>query len=276
MLDYIKLLRPKHWIKNVFVLAPLLFSEKLADIDSIKLNLICFIAFSLTSSSIYILNDIFDYKEDAKHFRKKTRPIASGNISIVSAYIWMFCVAFVAGYTTYMIPDIAYIIGLYVIINIAYNLGLKNIPVVDLFVIAGGFILRTMAGAFAINVSNSNWMLITVFCLSLFLITIKRRSELVLVGTKFRKSIENYTLEFLDKMISITATSTFVFYTMYVAINKKILAPTIPLVLFCIIRYMYLIQDKKGEDPSSDLFTDKFILLSGFLWLLFTTYSLIL
>lgn len=266
MHDYLRLLRPKQWIKNVFVFPPLIFSIHFLNISDIQKALLAFVAFCLASSCVYIMNDIFDREADAKHPVKKNRPLASGAVSLHNALFIIFVLLFLSALIILQIPQIVYPLLGYVILNIFYNLSLKHIPIVDIFSIAVGFVLRVVVGTVAIAVPSSDWMLLTVMALALFLASVKRRQELVNQGVAMRKSLSGYNVAFLDKCIVMFALSSFIFYTLYVALKNPVLIYTPIVVLFCLLRYMLIINDGKGEDPSEDLFKDKLILLGGIFW----------
>ena len=266
MYEYIKIIRLKQWLKNVFVFPPLIFSMHFLDIPDIQKSLLAFVAFCLVSSCVYIMNDIFDREADAKHPVKKHRPIASGTLSLQNAFILLVGFVFLLIFFVFQIPSIIYPLLAYVVLNIFYNLYLKNIPILDIFSIAIGFVLRVVTGAIAIDVPSSDWMLLTVMALALFLASVKRRQELVNQGAEMRKSLKGYNVEFLDKCIVMFALSSFIFYTLYVALKNPVLIYTPVVVLFCLLRYMLIINDGKGEDPSEDLLKDKLILLGGIFW----------
>lgn len=264
--DILKVLRPKHWIKNVFVFGPVVFSHQFLLAEPLVKSGLAFIIFSLMASALYIFNDIMDRQSDAKHPSKKHRPIASGRISVPTAYGIIAILALISAGGIYILPDILPMLGVYIIMIILYSIWLKNIAVVDICIVASGFVLRTFVGGDAIGVPHSNWMSITVFCLALFLIVTKRRQELIRVGHTMRQSLQQYTVSVLDKFIILSAGATFVFYTLFVALNKPQMAPSVPFVLFGLMRYILLLENKNTEDPTDTLTQDIPILLNAVLW----------
>lgn len=266
MPSILKLLRPKQWLKNVFVLPPLVFSMHFLEWDYVHNTGLAFLAFCFMASVVYIMNDIFDRHVDSLHPVKKNRPIASGAISVGGALTLAGVLLMGVGGIIWLIPDLIYPLVAYGIMNVFYNVWLKHIPILDIFTIATGFVLRVIAGTVAIGVPSSEWMLLTAMALALFLAGIKRRQELANRGANLRKSLQLYNVAFLDKCVVIFALSTFIFYTLYVVLKNPVLAYTPMPVLFCLLRYMMIMDEGKGEDPTEDLLTDKTILLGGVIW----------
>ena len=281
MFAYIKLMRVKHWIKNAFVLAPMLFSLKFLEISSLIIAMKAFISFSLVASFVYIINDILDVEKDRKHPKKKKRPIASGKISPLSAFIFSIIV-FVLGF------GIAYdiniqtfvVIFIYFVMNLLYSLKLKHIVLLDVFIIAIGFLLRVYAGAFAIAVPVSHWIILTTFFISLFLGFGKRRNELLVVGeankTSHRPVLAFYNEKIVDAFIVISLTLTVMTYTLYTIDSNAIknigsdnLIYTVPVVVYGMFRYLFLIYgEDKGGDPAELVLKDKWIMFTCFIWLI--------
>ena len=278
--NYIYLLRPKHWIKNLFVFAALIFSLNLFNIVKLIASLKAFFAFCLASSFVYIINDIIDIDQDRKHPQKRNRPIASGKISIKNAII-ISIICFITSITlAYFINlNTLIIISVYILINIFYSIKIKNIVILDVMFIALGFILRMIAGATAIEVSFSNWILLTTFCISLFLGFGKRRGEMVLANTNEQQNtrfvLTHYNKQILDYMMISSVTLTIISYALY-AIDSEVikrfgtdkLIYTVPLVIFGIFRYLYVIyrSDSNG-DPTEVVLKDKSIISVVLLWI---------
>lgn len=270
MLKYLKLMRVKHYIKNCFIFIPLIFSLSFVHTELIIKSVVAFVSFSLISSVVYILNDIADVEKDRQHPKKKNRPIASGAISKGQANI-LALVLFVASLgISYIYLNIAtlIIIFAYFIMNLMYSFKLKHVPLIDVFIIAMGFIFRVYAGAFAINVIVSEWLLLTTFAVSLFMGFGKRYGEKQknTEGTT-RKVLESYSVETLRYFMIITMTLTIVFYSLYTILGNTVIHDaiyTIPLVVLFIFRYYMLLESNiEDGDPTEVLFSDKIILAIG-------------
>lgn len=268
-LELITLLRPKQWIKNAFVVAPLIFSGKLGDPNSFKSTLYAAAIFSIASSATYILNDINDVEKDKLHPKKsKSRPLASGKITIPAAYSLLAILYIILIINFFYIPHVMAIVFAYLVLNIAYSYILKHEPVIDIFTIAIGFVLRVYAGATSINVPLSTWMSITTLCLALYLGSIKRRQELAQVGTDGRKVLHQYSIKLIDRYAEMSATGAILFYSMFVLESKPSLAITIPLVLFGLYRYWYVVEEYDGgESPTDALIADWQLLLTVLIWI---------
>lgn len=283
------LLRIPSWLKNGFVIAPLVYSLKLFSEDALLKEAIAFFIFSLTSSSLYILNDIIDRKEDLLHPRKKKRPIASGKVKIPLAVVIMialFSIAITAA--TYLSSDFLIIISLFILNNILYSYWWKKVNLLDSFSIGISFVLRTVGGCFAISVVPSPWIIIITFTLSLFLVFIKRKSELEILGenaVKHRAVLKNYSVEILNYFIFITAAITLTAYILY-SINTEVneLLSTNLLVyssifvflgVFRFIQISFLKQYENEGDPTTLLIKDRFTqfnILSYLVYLLLIIY----
>lgn len=262
------LMRPKQWVKNAFVLAPLVFAGEFLNAGSVRLALLATLLFCIASSSTYIINDMHDVERDRRHPKKsKTRPLAAGTVSpclalglLVTLYGALIC-----GW--YVLPSTAPIILGYMALNLAYTFVLKHEPVVDIFTIAIGFVLRVYAGAVAISVPMSGWMFITTLCLALYLGAVKRRQELHQVGIEGRKVLEKYSVSLVDRYAEMSATGALIFYSMFVMSTKPQLMITVPLVLFGIFRYWYVVEELDcGESPTDALLADWRLLLTVILW----------
>jgi 4-hydroxybenzoate polyprenyltransferase len=254
----VRLLRPKQWIKNFFVFAPLVFAVRFSDETSVINALLAFAIFSVTSSATYVLNDLMDIEADKAHpVKSKKRPLAAGDISQKHGWILftLLILLSLAGLT--LLPAISLAIIGYLALTIAYSTFLKHQAVWDLFTIATGFVLRVYAGAMAIDVPVSSWMFITTFSLALFLASMKRRQELRTTGDTARKVLRTYTEASVDKFAEISATSTLIFYSFFVMSERPELVMTLPFVLFGLFRYWHLAeQDSLTESPTDAVTKD--------------------
>jgi decaprenyl-phosphate phosphoribosyltransferase len=272
--DLMRLARVRQWIKNGFVLVPIIFSGQFNNFESIKLSFYASLIFCFTSSIVYILNDIFDAKVDKLHpIKSKIRPIASGAISINQAFVFLALLCLGVFFSLLIFPQLITSISLYLLLNLSYNLWLKQQPVLDIFSIAMGFILRILAGTAILNTNMSSWLFITAFSLALFLASIKRKQELKSIGSISRSNLKSYSLDLTDKYAEMSSTGALVFYSMFVMSEKPVLVITIPFVLFGIFRYWYIIEkEKKGESPVDALINDWQLLLTVTIWLLLSAY----
>ena len=266
--DIFKLLRPKQWIKNVFVFAALIFSENLFNAEMLLQILLAFGVFCIISSSSYILNDLADLKEDREHPVKKNRPLASGRVSkktAVSLLVLFLLTGFMLGFS--LSSSFAIIVVCYFLLQVLYSLYIKNIVILDVFSISIGFVLRTIAGALAINVPMSRWFLLCAMLISLFLAFCKRRHELILLhdnAPAHRKVLKEYSPYLLDQMIAVVTPTVIVSYALYTMSQETIakfdtqnLIFTLPFVLYGIFRYLYLVhKESKGGSPEEALMQD--------------------
>lgn len=267
----IALLRIKQWVKNVFVLAPLLFTGEFVNALSVTNALLTTLFFSLASSATYIINDIHDIEHDRKHPAKsKNRPLASGVVSIRSALILLIVVLLIVlGCAGFVMPNVLQIIVFYLLLNLSYTFFLKHQPVLDIFSIAISFVLRVYAGAVALAVPVSDWMFITTLCLALYLASIKRRQELSLSGTEGRAVLQKYSIFLVNRYAEMSATGALVFYALYVMTAKPQLIGSIPVVLFGLFRYWYIADSLDGgESPTDALLSDWQLLLTTIIWVL--------
>lgn len=264
-----KLIRVPQWIKNLFVLVPLVFSMNILHPNFLKNSIIAVFCFCLASSLVYIINDIVDRDADKLHPKKKDRPIASGAISvsqgiIITAILLIFNIALCIQLNpSFILANFAYIL-----LNVFYTFYAKNVVLLDIFSIAAGFMLRVIAGAYAINVEISSWLLLTTMFLSLFLAVMKRRSELVLTAdtthSSTRKVLTNYTVGFTDQMATVSAAAVIICYALYTTSQRTIdifktedLIFTTPFVVFGIFRYMYLVYKyDQGENTTEIMLHD--------------------
>ena len=262
------LLRPKQWIKNGFVLAPLVFAGEFLNAMAIKQALFATLLFCLASSATYIVNDIRDIERDRQHPRKsKSRPLAAGMLSVPTALGLLLVLYGALIFGWWLAPRVLYVILAYLLLNLAYTFVLKHQPVVDIFTIAIGFVLRVYAGAMALDVPVSGWMFVTTLCLALYLAAVKRRQELSQNGSEGRKVLEKYSVSLVDRYAEMAATGALVFYSMFVMSAKPQLVITVPLVLFGLFRYWYVVEELEGgESPTDALLADWQLLLTVTLW----------
>lgn len=284
MLSYIKnliiLLRPKHWAKNLFLYIPLFFSGNLFRFDKLEELTLGFMAFSLTASAVYILNDSRDIEKDRLHPIKMNRPLAAGRITLTSAFILM-TICLIAGLLTgfYIGYKFVFILGIYFILNISYSLGLKNISILDIFILAAGFILRIKAGGSIVLVGISQWLMVMVFLLALFLALAKRRDDYLLKqssGKEMRNAISGYNLDFLNVSLAVVSAIIIVAYLMYTLSPEVIirlgtyrLYYTGVFVVAGLMRYLQLIYiNQDTGSPTKILYKDHFIQICIILWIL--------
>ena len=268
MLGLLKLMRPKQWLKNGFVLAPLLFSQTFLDIGSISNALLAALLFCVASSATYIINDMHDIEYDRRHPKKsKTRPLAAGVVSVPAALILLTALYSVLVLGWFAAPKVVMVIVAYLMLNFAYTFVLKHQPVIDIFTIAIGFVLRVYAGAMALAVPVSSWMFITTLCLALYLAAVKRRQELCHSGTEGRKLLQKYSVSLVDRYAEISATGALLFYSMFVMSAAPDLVITVPLVLFGLFRYWFVVEALDGgESPTDTLLADRQLMLTALLW----------
>lgn len=272
----IQLLRPKQWVKNVFVLAPLVFSGNFLNTVAANHAILAVLLFCIASSATYIVNDMHDIDHDRHHPKKsKTRPLAAGVVSLPSALILLACLYAMLIWGWFIAPKVVMVISAYLVLNLAYTFVLKHQPVVDVFTIAIGFVLRVYAGAMALDVPVSSWMFITTLCLALYLAAVKRRQELSQSGTEGRKVLEKYTVSLVDRYAEMSATGALLFYSMFVMSSKPELVITVPLVLFGLFRYWYVVEALDGgESPTDALLEDWQLLLTVVLWIAACAWTL--
>jgi 4-hydroxybenzoate polyprenyltransferase len=271
-------LRPVQWVKNVFVLAPLVFAEHLLEPDLLARAGISFLAFCCAASSIYLVNDLRDREEDRRHPLKKNRPIASGALAVPVAIGASVALAAAAiGASAYLGLQFTVILAVYLAINILYSSVLKKIVILDVMAVSSGYVLRVMAGAAAIDVEVSKWLLLCSIFLALLLIFSKRRHEIVLLGesaAEHRAVLGHYSAAFLDQMINVVTASTVVSYALYAVDDHTVekfgsdaLVYTLPLVLYGIFRYLYLVYQRNDiQDPTVSLLKDPALIVNVFLW----------
>jgi 4-hydroxybenzoate polyprenyltransferase len=271
-----KAIRPKQATKNLFVFAALVFAGKLFDGPLFGKVTLAFLLFTLVAGSVYLLNDTLDVEQDRQHPKKCKRPIASGELPVPVAWVAMFVLSIgglAASYALGITFGIA--VTTYLVLQIAYCFYLKHIVLLDVFTVASGFVLRTVAGGLVIHVHLSQWLLLCSLQLALFLGFGKRRQELVLLGSsadKHRAILEEYSLPFLDQMITVVTAVTIVCYSVYsVESATAKLHPhlwlTVPFVIFGVCRYLYLVYQKGwGGAPDEVLLKDRALQVSIVLW----------
>ena len=275
---YLRLLRPHQWVKNGFVLAPLIFAGKLLYVPSLILGFSAFAVFCLVSSGVYAFNDIFDREQDRNHPTKRNRPIASGEIGVLTATV-MGTGLFAAGIVGAAIIGKSFLLWVvfYLLLQFGYNLAFRNIVILDILAIAKGFVIRAVAGSLAIDVVISPWLILCSLLIALFLGFAKRRQEIVLMGdaaADHRSILKDYSVPLLDQLIAIVTAATIVCYAIYTLtpevterLGSRYMILTLPFVLYGIFRYLYLVHvHEKGGSPTRDLLTDKPLLLSIGLW----------
>ena len=255
----IRLLRPKQWVKNAFVLAPIMFAGLFTDLDAILAVLAATAMFCAASSAVYIVNDLHDRERDRAHpVKSLKRPLASGAVTVPTAIVLLVLLLAGLGLVAPFMPQVALVVGGYLLLNLAYTFWLKHQPVLDIFTIAIGFVLRVLAGATALEVHVSSWMFITTLCLALYLAAIKRRQEFRHESARQSRTVlRAYSVELVERYAEMAATGALVFYSLFVVSEQEALVVTIPIVLFGLFRYWYITQQQeRGESPTDALFSD--------------------
>jgi len=279
-MPFIKALRPHQWIKNLFVLAALIFSKHVFDPDYLLRALLAFVSYCLISSAVYLFNDIRDRNSDRNHPEKRHRPIASGALGVSTAFIMAIFLALIALWLAFGIQlYFGFILVIYMLFNIAYSLGLKNVVILDVMIIASGFLLRAVGGALAIEVEISSWFILCTMLLALFLGFVKRRQELTLLENQagqHRQSLKDYSAPFLDQVIAVVTSGSLLSYALYTMspdVTEKLGAPylslTIPFVIYGLLRYLYLVYNKgQGGDTATTLLRDFPLQLACLFWVI--------
>ena len=274
LLALIRLMRPHQWLKNTFVFAGLVFSQAWQDGPLAWRVAQSFAAFCCFSSMVYILNDWHDRASDALHPAKRHRPLATGAVSapaalalaglLLAAGLWL-----AAGNRTLLV-----VLGLYVALNLAYSWRLKRVPVVDVSIIATGFMLRLLAGTLAVGIPPSRWLLLTGIFVTLFFGFCKRKAESFQEKASHRAVLAHYPAALLDTYIAVTLTATLTTYSLFASSPEaqlqhgERLLYTVPVVVFGMLRYTYQVHRGRGEDVARDLLRDPWLLSAGALWLL--------
>lgn len=275
---WIRLLRPKQWVKNFFVLAPALFARELFHPDIVIMALRAFVGFCLTASAVYIINDMLDVEADRAHPEKRDRPLASGAVSRPEAFVMLGGLAVPAVLLAFTLPRLyGLTLAAYFVMNLAYSFRLKHVVLLDVFIIAAGFVMRVLAGAYAIDVRVSSWIILCTLFISLFLGFAKRRAEVVAVrpqGGAERQVLTLYSVGFIDQMLTIAAAGTVISYALYTVSPRTVevfgtenLIYTTILVLFGVFRYLHLIHTSRStENPTNAVTSDGTIITVVILW----------
>jgi 4-hydroxybenzoate polyprenyltransferase len=277
MKNIIQVMRPHQWIKNLLCFAGIIFGFHFQEYILIKQAFISFLSFSLISSSVYILNDWIDKEVDQKHPLKKNRPIARGDISLNQVILTINILVIMATILSLMVSyKLTLVIELYLILNIFYTLKGKHIVIIDVLIISLGFLLRLLAGTWAIHINITSWIILCVLMLTLFLGFAKRRLELNLIDKNSNNQIKRLVLDdyhplMLDIFIAISSASTIIAYSLFlvvVDINPNLIYTDI-FVVYGIFRYIFLVyKANKGEDLAKELFFDKHLLINVILWII--------
>lgn len=285
-MDYIKLLRPAQWSKNLFVFLPLFFAQDIDNLPRLLAVVVAFVALSLASSCIYVLNDMCDVEFDRKHPEKCRRPIASGRVSLpVARGVYTFLLILSVVVVVLFIPStpMYVVLATYLLLNHAYSLWLKHIAILDVMIVAFGFVLRVIAGAVAAEVVPSHWIIIMTFLLALFLVLAKRRDDVIKyerTQAVARRNVTAYNRNFLDHVITLVAAITLVSYIMY-TVDEEIVArfncsyvyATSIFVLAGILRYLQItLVEEKSWSPTKIIMRDRFLKFSIIGWLLLFAY----
>lgn len=279
-MQYLKLLRPSHWAKNLFLYIPLFFAGEIFILPKVLELLIGFFAFSLVASSIYIINDYMDVEADRAHPVKCKRPIASGAVSKPAALIFFVLCLGIGGVLAYYVrPKFAFVVGIYFILNLLYSFGLKNISILDILILSAGFVLRIKAGGVAANIASSEWLMIMVFLLALFMAIAKRRDDVLIKtqsGKEMRKASKGYNMDFMNVMLALVSAVIIVAYLMYTMAPETMsrfhtyrLYYTCLFVIGGLLRYLQItyVENDTGS-PTKILYKDRFIQLTILLWVL--------
>ena len=284
VLDFVRLMRPRQWVKSGFVLIGVLFAHAWHDAGTVRSVLLAAAAFSLVASGVYVFNDLRDREQDAAHPRKRERALAAGRVSARAAVV-LLLVLLAAGFALGFLssPTVLCILLAYVAVNLGYSMGLKHVVLLDVFLIAGGFMLRLLAGTLGVGIAPSQWLLLCGLMLSLVLGFAKRRAELYAASggaAGGRKVLENYQPVLLDKLIVVTASGAIITYSLYTTSEKTVqthrteaLIYTVPFVMYGVFRYIYLLHNQRaGTDPAQEVFRDPHILVSIAGWLALTVW----
>lgn len=274
---YLALIRPYQWVKNFFCLAGVVFGLHFTENNLLFSSTLTFIVFCLSASSIYVLNDIIDVDADRAHPKKKNRPIAAGKISITQAYIFFVVLLSAAIVLATFVGKYLVLVALiYILMNIYYSKIGKHIVIFDVFIVSIGFLLRVFAGTVCIGISVSEWLILCVLMLTLFLSFAKRRAELLVCENLHksaifqRKVLEKYESKMLDIFIAVTASASILSYALFIMINRPNanVIYTIIFVIYGVFRYLYLLYSHAGgQDTANDLLDDKHLIITVALWL---------
>ena len=274
----VRAMRPRQWVKNSVIFAALVFSHGLTDPAHLTRSLAAFALFCAVSSAVYLVNDILDLSNDRAHPTKSMRPIAAGDVPVGLAGTLALALALGALALSWRLsPPFAVMALTYLVMNLLYSLWLKRVVIVDVMIISSGFVIRAVAGGLVIGVEVSAWLILCTIFLSLFLGFTKRRQELAQLEAEavaHRAILKEYSIAFLDQMISIVTAATLVAYFLYTLapetgarLGTPYLPLTIPFVLYGIFRYLYIVHQRNmGENPTGALYSDIPLLLDVILW----------
>lgn len=285
MKKYLKLLRVEQWVKNLFVFVPLFFSGNIKNLELLTKSIFAFIIFSLAASVVYILNDYNDIEADKKHPEKRRRPLASGAISkskaigiLIGLIILDVALVFLAqAYFHQNLWKFASIIAFYFVMNLAYTFRLKHVPIIDISIIAIGFVLRVLAGGYITGISISQWAILLTFVLALVLAIGKRRGELInaQVSGKTRKALDGYNVQFADIALSISVTLAIVCYLMFTLspeVQEKFHERVFYTVIFVVFAFLRYLQQtlvyNRTESPTKIVYRDRYIQVTLLLWVI--------
>ena len=275
-INFLSLLRPYSWIKNIFIFVPLFFARELFVDSKFATSALAFAVFCITASAVYIFNDILDREQDRRHSKKRNRPIASGAISVKSALLVFFFLLVVDAFLIYyFVPKIFWFTFLYFALNIFYSMYLKHVAVLDILIISSFYLLRIMVGGAAVGVYISNWLLLCIIFVSLFMISGKRLAEYR--EDNKRPVLEEYSPEFFNAMLVISSVLVIISYSLYsvLVLNNGLTIFSIFLVLLGIVRYLFLVfTTRHAEYPERVVVNDRIIFISSLLWVL-TMYFII-
>ncbi len=303
MCALLRLIRPSQWIKNIFVFAPVLFGGALLDVHALLAGVVAFFSFSFAASSIYCFNDIHDVADDRRHPEKCHRPVASGAVSAAQAYGVMGLTFVLGVLLTFLLPFLEhqtaagplpsdgtprlesscisptlYVVVFYWLLNLAYCVRLKQYAIIDVCIVAFGFVLRMLAGGEAAGIELSHWIVLMTFLITLFMAFAKRRDDVLRMertGEAPRKNTNRYNATFMDQALTITASVTLVCYIMYTVspevmrnFHSNKLYLTSIFVLVGLLRYMQIaVVDKRSGDPTKVVLRDRFVQLDVLAWL---------
>lgn len=283
-MKYLKLLRVEQWVKNLFVFAPLFFSGKITNYNLLIESVFAFIIFSLIASSVYIINDYSDIESDKKHPEKKNRPLASGAVSRITALVILAILMILCGsgillgqqYFHQSLWKFAVIIGFYFVMNLAYTFKLKHVAIIDVTIIAIGFVLRVLAGGYATGIYISQWAILLTFVLALVLAIGKRRGELInaQISGRTRKALDGYNVQFADIALSISCTLAIVCYLMFTLspeVQQRFHPRVFYTVIFVVFAFLRYLQQtlvyNRTESPTKIIYRDHYLQVTLVLWL---------
>lgn len=288
MKKYLKLMRVHHYLKNVLIFLPLIFNQSLFNVDLLQKTILGFLSFSILSSIVYVINDIQDVEKDRRHSTKCKRPIASGAVSIKSAYSLVGIIAIIGIILNYLACGLNFkawiLVIMYIGFNFAYSMGFKNLPIIDITILVSGFLLRVLYGSAITSIEVSKWLYLTVIAMSFYLGLGKRRNELDAEGSKTRKVLKYYNHDFLDKNMYMCLGLTIVFYSLWCVDATTIqrysngiinIVWTVPLVMLICMKYSLNVEGDSDGDPVSVLLKDKILIGMVFVYaliLLFIIY----